>query len=59
MPSQTDLKLGIKDAAQKLNLSEGHVRRLADRGEIPHERDSQGRRLFAANEIQKIVARRR
>ena len=38
--------LGIKKAAQTLNLSETRVRQLADSGEIPCTRDGEGRRQF-------------
>ena len=38
--------LGVAHAARELKISEKRLRQLADRGDVPHMRDSEGRRVF-------------
>jgi len=45
-------------AARRLEISESGVRLLEDRGELKAIRDSSGRRLFNADELEKFAEKR-
>ena len=48
--------LGISEAARRLRKNEATVRRLTDKGLIPCQLDSEGRRLFNSEDIDRIAA---
>ncbi len=50
--------VGTTGAARLLQLSEGHVRKLADWGELPHTRDAKGARVFKVALLEQYALRR-
>lgn len=50
--------LTVGAVARRFGCAESTVRRLADRGEIPHTRDASGRRLFSEAAITRSLAAR-
>jgi hypothetical protein len=48
----------VPGAARFLGLAEGHVRKLADAGEIPHSRAANGARVFKFRDLQRYALKR-
>ncbi len=46
--------LTVSNVANRFNCAASTIRRRADAGEIPHERDGNGRRIFRAADIARI-----
>jgi hypothetical protein len=57
MPDAEQL-LGVSAVARELRLSENFVRRLADAGELPCQRDAANKRLFSAYTVAQYRAQR-
>lgn len=49
---------GVTAVCQALGLSESGVRRLANSGQLPFERDEHGRRRFAVRDVKRLARER-
>ena len=54
----TEELLGSSETARRLRLHEATVRRWAEEGKLPCVRDSAGRRIFFAKDIDKVARER-
>jgi len=50
--------LGSSEAARRLRVHEFTVRRWSEAGKLPHTRDSSGKRLFLAKDIDELARER-
>lgn len=51
--------LSPRDAGHRLGLTTSGVIKLARTGKLPELRDSSGRRLFRAEDVERVVAERK
>ena len=56
---QTVTLLGSSETARRLRVHEFTVRRWATEGKLPCVRDSSGKRLFLASDVELLVQARR
>jgi excisionase family DNA binding protein len=53
----TPIYIGLSEAARLAQMSEGHLRRLADKGELPCIRSPGGQRRFDREDVLALIGR--